>query len=454
MNRISLKIIILCLTVVLSFGLSHVNAAGPEYILDESPAPTSTDGIQAPMKKGFEVIEREPSEFPSLEEWLKDQDPFFRDTNFKSKIRSYYFYKDYDNPDEKNEAWTLGGWLDYESGWWKDRIKVGAIGYTSQKLYGPEDGDGTLLLAPGQEGITVLGQAYLMARVVDNVKLRLFRQAFDLPFVNKNDSRMIPNTFEAYTLLGRSIGKTDFIFSHITRMKTRDSSHFESMSEVAGVPNSSDGVSMGGFYYSLSEAVSFGAINQYGWNTWNTLYAAGKANWHLTKELGFRISGQYIDQRSVGEELAGDFSTYALGAQAATSYRGALLTLACTTTDEGGETRNPFGGHPSPISLMIKDFNRAGEDAWLVGLSYDFGRIGLDGLSCFGRYAHGNTPDSGAVASLDQEELDLTVDYRFKKGLLKGFWLRARGAHLDQKGPNGQDASNVRLIFNYDLQIL
>ncbi len=37
---------------------------------------------------------------------------------------------------------------------------MGAVGYTSQPLYAPNDKDGTTLLAPGQGGITVLGQAY------------------------------------------------------------------------------------------------------------------------------------------------------------------------------------------------------------------------------------------------------------------------------------------------------
>jgi hypothetical protein len=449
----SLRFIILCFAAVFGFGLFNAHAFGPEYMLDESPAPASTDAISSPIKKGLEKKEKKPSQFPSLRKKLEHQNPFFRDTGLDLKIRSYTFGKDFDNPDEKQETWALGGWLEYESGWWKNRIKIGATGYTSQKLYGPEDKDGAMLLAPGQEGIAVVGQAYLIGRVVDDVKFRLFRQAFDLPFVNKNDSRMIPNTFEAYSLIGRSVGKADFILSQVTRMKNRNSSDFEYMSEVAGVPSSSKPLTMGGFYYSFSKAFSIGSIDQYGWDTWNTLYVDGKANWNLTKELGLRISAQYIDQKSVGEELAGKFSTHALGGQTAISYRNAVLTLAYTTTDNAGETQNPFGGHPSPISLMIKDFNRAGEDAWLVGLSYEFSRIGMDGLSAFARYAHGNTPDSGAVASPDQDELDLTVDYHFKEGLLKGLWLRLRVAYLDQAGPQARDVSNFRAILNYDIAI-
>lgn len=105
LNRILLRIIILAIAAVLGFGLSDAHAAGPEYMLDESPAPTSTDAIQSPIKKEFEVIEKQPSEFPSLQERLKDQDPFFRDTHLKLKIRSYYFYKDFEGSGFQCGSW-------------------------------------------------------------------------------------------------------------------------------------------------------------------------------------------------------------------------------------------------------------------------------------------------------------------------------------------------------------
>ena len=62
--------------------------------------------------------------------------------------------------------------------------------------------------------------------------------------------------------------------------------------------------------------------------------------------------------------------------------------------------------------------------------------------------------DSGFITVPDQDELDLTVDFRFKKGLLNGFWLRLRGAYLDQKGPEARDVTNIRVILNYDISIL
>jgi predicted porin len=105
---------------------------------------------------------------------------------------------------------------------------------------------------------------------------------------------------------------------------------------------------------------------------------------------------------------------------------------------------------------MIRSFNRPDEDAWLVGASYDFERIGVPGLSSFVNYARGNTPDSGSNAAPDQREFDITVDYRFQSEVFKGLWLRARAAFVDEDndaaGPG--DVDDIRVILNYDLPIL
>ena len=77
---------------------------------------------------------------------------------------------------------------------------MGAVGYTSQPLYAPDDKDGTTLLAPGQEGITVLGQAYGQLRYRDYALLTGYRQMVDDGYVNRQDNRMLPNTFERAVL--------------------------------------------------------------------------------------------------------------------------------------------------------------------------------------------------------------------------------------------------------------
>src|SRR5213076_388980 len=73
----------------------------------------------------------------------------------------------------------------------------------------PDDRDGTLLLAPGQNGYTVLGEFYAELRIVKDVGITVGAKGYDTPFINRNDVRMTPNTFEAIVLQGRTeLGKS------------------------------------------------------------------------------------------------------------------------------------------------------------------------------------------------------------------------------------------------------
>ncbi len=90
-----------------------------------------------------------------------------------------------------------------KTGYFLDHIAFGVTGYTSVPLYAPDDRDGTLLLKPGQEGYAVLGEAYADIRIIDGLNLYIGRKGIDTPFINRNDTRMTPNTFELIVLQGR-----------------------------------------------------------------------------------------------------------------------------------------------------------------------------------------------------------------------------------------------------------
>ena len=91
---------------------------------------------------------------------------------------------------------------------------------------------------------------------------------------------------------------------------------------------------------------------------------------------------------------------------------------------------------------MLSNFVSAGENAYLIGLSYNFGRIGLTGVTGFANYVYGALPAGGW-----QHEVNGTIDYRVQKGPLKNVWLRLRYASLEAS--NRPPSQDFRVILNY-----
>jgi hypothetical protein len=439
--------------IVLALVAQTAVASAPDYLTYEEPIADSVDEIDGSIGSFGDGVSEEDAGAAPILPGPTGAGPFWRDTGLDFNLRSYYLERNRDQGQD-SLAWALGGSLAYRSGLWKERFGVGATLYTTQRLYGPDHKPGSGLLKPVQQGFTVLGEAFIDVHLTEQLQARLFRQTFDLPYVNRRDIRMVPNTFEAYGLFDLTDPRLKYFLGHAAKIRTYDSDRFIHMSEAAGSPGSNDGVTMIGARYSFNETNRIGAINHYGHNTFNTFFSEASGAWDLTDRLGIRLSGQYTYQNSVGDELVGRFNTSQFGIKSDFSYAGAVLTLAYVQTGDGSDILNPWGGSPSYSSLIVEDFDRAGEKAWRLGLSYDFAEIGWGGLSGFMSFASGNTPDQGANASEDQEELDFTLDYKPAEGVLKGLWLRARAAFIDRQGPEAQDMVDYRIILNYERSLL
>ena len=402
----------LIVAVVFAHGVGR--ASPPEYLAaSHEPAESASEELSA--------IE-EP--FLPLHGWQlapSSTEPFLRDSILSLEPRFYYRYLN--NADGLHEAFTAGGALILTSGWWRDTLQLGIGGYTTHPVATGPDPGGTGLLRPDGDGFSVLGQAWGKLRV-GVATTTLFRQELELPFINGDDTRMIPNTFEAYRLDIKPSDIFQFGFAYVTREKSKTSAEFRPMSEVAGVPGVDRGTSVVGFLLGAKDATYIGAVNELTWDLLNIAYVEASKTWRLLDDFQLRGELQFVDQQSVGEDLLGSFATQLYGASLIASYRSAVLTLSFTSTADGSKVLRPFGGVPAFNSLMISDFDGAGENAWGVGLSYDLARIGLTGVKAFANYAHGELP-----AHQDEDEVNGTVDYRIDHGALKNFWLRIRYAY-------------------------
>jgi hypothetical protein len=294
------RVMLIAGTLVVSHG---AGAQSAEYLTNETIAAQSAEDLDTMMSEFAEI---EP---PRRRAFLRFQEgnPFFRDTDIHFDFRGYDFDRTDGNGETISQAFALGGELSYLSGQWKDRLSVAASWYTSQGINAPEQFDGTGLLGPGQEDISVLGKAYVELEF-DELSVQLYRQDFMLPYINRQDSRMVPNTHEAYQVT-RAGERLSYIAGHITKIKLRTADEFIPMAQAAGVPGGMAGTSIVGLRYTTAGGLEIGGLTAYTRDAFNIAYA--EANWSRTisDDLGFRFSAQYTDQRSVGRRDLGEFST-------------------------------------------------------------------------------------------------------------------------------------------------
>jgi hypothetical protein len=452
---------ILCFSVLL-LALCVSSARAQEVNRGEAPTSDSVEDMNGAIEGGFEEEEVSEPRFPIISRAVASLPPFLRDTELDFSARTYvwsHWRADY----SEGMAWAIGGALNYRSGYLFERIRVGASLYTSQPIVAPESKGGTGLLREGQEGYTVAGQAYLEMKYGDGNSLKLYRQEVDLPYVNKADTRMTPNTFEAYLLRGRKseigwLGDVTYTAGYIRQIRLRDQDKFEYMSEVAGDPNGNDGMASATFAIKPRENITIGVTNHFVNDAFNTLYLEGSHFRNVTDDLGLRLEGQFTWQSSTGSEnsFAGSFDAWNVAFRGAASWKGAIFTLAGSFTSQEEQIQSPWGLWPGYLGLMLSDFDRAGESAVLLGISYDFKKVGIPGFSAFANFATGFDAKSltGNSAELsDQREVDITFDYVFEKGMMKGLWLRTRGAWRREEGAP-RDDYQLRVILNYDFPIL
>jgi len=426
-------------------ALARAQSAAPDDPATADASPSSTEQGQTPLDEAFVPRDRAA--------WIREtRRQAWKDTAFDVQARTFYLDRDkYD--DSQSTAWALGGSAGFKTGYFRERFAFGATGYTSQRLYGPDDKDGTLLLKPGQEGYTVLGEAYGEFLINDDTRLKLGRFGIDTPYVNRNDARMTPNTFQALTVQGVYGGdggapQWKFGAGYFDKIKERNADTFVSMARDAGAPSWVDrGVYTLGANYTR-DRLSAGAIYYHSNDIISIFYTEAKYAFPLGDTAKLNLALQYSDQDSAGDNLlrGDEFSARQWGGKLELGYKGALFTTGYTRASGGTNMQNPWSGYPGYTSVQVEDFNRNGEGAWLLRAAYNVQSV--KGLSFYALYVDGSDPD--ALTDYAKDEYNLNAQWTAADGPLKGLMMRVRYAHVSQKGPQTSDLDDLRLLVYYD----
>ncbi|WP_244501025.1 OprD family outer membrane porin [Methyloceanibacter marginalis] len=318
-------------------------------------------------------------------------------------------------------------------------------------------------LAADGDQITTLGQINGRLNLAGQ-EITAGRQLVRTPYINPYDIRMIPLAFEGVVLAPehRRSG-LDYMASYLTRYKPWDQGGFISFSEGLGIAESDEGVLITGASYSAN-GWNIGASNYWIKDSLNTAY--GEIDYLLPfgnddDGPSVRAGVNILDQRTVGADLiaGAPYETYQASARIVTSYRGLVLTGAMSKTGDAADIQKPFGYSTSYTALVVTNFDQADVQAYLVRLSYDLERLGLEGVRLEAAWGKGSgTPDlatNGGFA--DQEELDLRFVYEPHRGKLQG--LRVEVEYIDWQvfdNPTlpSDDLDQFRAIVNYAVPLL
>lgn len=440
------------------------------------PIPSNAMESFSPIGEGFEVpieprenlrgakvyVDQREERLKALRrERLPGAPAFFRDTALHANSRTYYFDEDQFGFNEP-EAFTTGGWLAYESGHLAEVFQLRSVLYTTQPLSkNAFAGDTENLSADGDE-ITTLGQLHGQLKIAGQ-EITVGRQLVRTPYVNPYDIRMIPLTFEGVVLTpedGRS--GLDYMASYLTRYKPWDQGSFISFSDGLGITEENEGLLITGASYS-AKGWNVGVSNYWIKDALNTVY--GEIDYLFPFGGGdgpsVRAGINMLDQRTVGADLmaGAPYDTYQASARIVASYRGFVLTGAVSNTGDEADIQKPFGYSTSYTAMIVTNFDQADVQAYMLRLSYDLERLGLEGVKFEATWGKGNgTPDlltNGGFA--DQEELDLRFVYEPHGGRLEG--LRVEVEYIDwQVFDNpilpSDELDQFRAIVNYAVPLL
>jgi hypothetical protein len=451
------------------FALPALVWAGLCFPVGAAPPPLPAEIAAPETRPTFADRSDLPTDFAteqgrtSLLESFKDRRDWRRearvhaieDTQFHYNFRTMSFGRDRLDG-SVSEAVATGGWVGVKTGYFLDRFAFGTTAYTSQRLDGDPNRDGTLMLGPGQSGYSVLGEAYGAIRLFEGANLFAGRREIDTPFVNRSDTRMTPRTFEALLLqgvarLGEEGASLRYGVGYVDRIKERNADGFVSMAIDAGAAVERGVLAAGALY--TKDGFSIGAIDYHSADIINIFYAESKLE--LPLELPFaansvpRLAVQFIDQRSAGDELltGSAFEAQQFGVKGELPVGDALFTAAYTIAGGGERLQAPWSAYPGYTSVQIEDFNRAGEAALLLRAAYAL--PWFDGISAYALLVNGSTPDD--PDQFRRNEIDFNIQWEPSGEVFKGVSLRLRYAVAEESGPKAREASDFRIICNYGL---
>ncbi|MEX5683334.1 OprD family porin [Pseudomonas silesiensis] len=382
---------------------------------------------------------------------------FNDDSHLTLEARNFYINRDFrDNPNtahHKAEEWGQGFMLRYNSGFTEGTLGFGvdALGLLGVKLDAGRGTTGAGALPVQRDGEVPDSFGFIgpTAKVkMAKSLLTVGTHAPTLPIAFRNDTRLLPQTFEGAQIVSSDIDKLTLTGGQFRATRLRNSTNYEDMSMFAD--GSSGGVASDRFNYAgatyallpnLTTTYFFAELqDNYSQHYGNLIHTQP-----LAEGLNLRSEVRYFQSEHEGRTNVDNRN---LGTMLTLSYKG--HALGASYQNQSGDTGMPFiGGGTDPWAfntVTYHHFLRAREDSWQLRYDYDLATVGLPGLTFMTRYVSG---DNFEIAGTNAKEWERNVDiaYVVQSGPLKNINLRLR--NVAYRGSRTTDIDENRIIVGY-----
>ncbi len=385
-------------------------------------------------------------------------DKMFTEGTLRGELRLFDFTRDFDEDTRTNHDTSLGGLFYYNTAS-VNGISFGTSFASSNTLW-PSDSDGVYgLVGRDSEGkhddVNRLQEYFIQGEWFDT-KFKYGAQELRTPMMNPHDIRAIPRTFRGFSAVNNSFDNLTLSAIYVTDSMGWSDNSFVSVKEAvegdlrrAGVVDDVDDnpvYGVGAKYNIPTDVVKASA------NIWHyrmeDVYNQTYVKFEIAKQLGdvnLYFKPSYLSQESSGDETAGSLDTYQYGAHLGAKFAGADVTFMYAKT--GDDTILAPWGDDKVVIQQVYQSARAEEEVYAVRVGYDFGKLGVNGLTAYTFYGEYDAPES---TGSDFNELDFSVSYSLDN-VLKGLSVRARHAIVDFD--NGEDLNDTRFYLKYKFQI-
>ena len=387
------------LTLVTSiFLFSNAYASAPE---DRNPS------VRKAIQK---VTQQSPKELDIVNGFWH----MFHDATFSGNIRSLYSGY-YNNNDTDTYATAVGGDLQYELAKYKGFNA--AIAFTTTHdlslLSGEKGSQQHNEELSGTTGTyTELTQAYLDYRFKE-FSIRIGRQTIDTPLADTDDTRMVPNTFQAYTLLFKQ-ESFSLLAGYFTKWQGSGTGLEQQESWVKSGEN---GVGFGGltfsnnlietniYYYHISNPSQDDILKGVEQNGNNAFYFDAIIGYYLSKNVDLHTGVQYLKENEVDKS---GISANIYGAMAELIVNGIGVNIAYNKAlkQTAKKSFSGYGGGTlfTNMDAMILDEITEDRDAQAIvaGLAYKVDNFNF--LFAFGDF-QGNANSSGVKEHITEQNI-------------------------------------------------